>query len=374
MKIKSYIEFIKEDKIYIYNRKFRLDDLLKKDIYPESLIRKWMSEYDFDEFAHCMFICKKPIVNKIDQKNTFDLRISSQDIKNQNYFNSDIKKYNGYIPEDSKIEIKNDEIYLYIFKKNSNAKNRARQIHGFIYEGQLKYYNNLEKLSKTHKWDAKGGLDKRYLEVRLQEGKSIDFFNGKSYSSLISIDDINGFKDVKWSSSSNGVFVTDDFKNSLNWSIKCMEVNTDIELGDFKRISGLKKEGSSISILDSNEESFIFAVSIHDGSQDRNIIEEYITLMDMETWKELLPDIESNLIDFQDMYTELQSHRLKGERTKEGESAWLSFISKYKKLTQDSKIKLRFKRDSKGQLRIQSSISSLNFKKYVLKLPHIKIY
>jgi thymidylate synthase (FAD) len=96
-----------------------------------------------------------------------------------------------------------------------------------------------------------------------------------------------------------------------------------------------------------------------------------------EAYKKLLelkvaPELARGVLA-QNMYTELQSHRLKGERTKEGESAWWDFINKYKKLTESSVIKLRFKRDSKGQLRIQSSFSSSDFTSKILKNPHIRI-
>ena len=73
------------------------------------------------------------------------------------------------------------------------------------------------------------------------------------------------------------------------------------------------------------------------------------------------------------MYDELSEHRLIGERDPE-DLKWKEFTAKYSKICKDSILKLRFKRDSKGQLRIQSSISNLSFRNEILKNNHIKIY
>jgi hypothetical protein len=364
MRIKNFIDFINEMKVFIYKRKFRLESLISNNIYNTELINGWMSTYDVDKYAHCVFITKKPIVGNIEDIN---VKFSEFDIPNKVFFDTDVKKYLGYLPDDSKLVIGGNDVYLYIFKKNSNIKYRARQIHGFIYEGQLKRFNGLEKLGRTNKWDAKGGLDKRYLDIRLDESKKIDFFNGSKYKSLIKTDDVSGFKTIDWD------ILGDDFKQQYYWNIKCMSNNTDIELGDFKRISGIKTSGDELSLLYDSSKSFIFAVSFHDGSVDKKIVEEYIVLMSIDRWKELLPNISENISDFKNMYIELRDHRYKGDRDIQKDIEWKKYVLKYKKLTDLSKIKLRFKRDTKGQLRIQSSISYTNFKSFVLKLPHIKI-
>jgi hypothetical protein len=100
----------------------------------------------------------------------------------------------------------------------------------------------LAKLKKTDKWDAEGGLDKSYLTRRIEQQKSVEFFNGLTYLDLVKIDEISGFKECNWESVPQG------FKDYHNWSIKCMANRTDIEFGDFKRISGLEKDGKKIKI------------------------------------------------------------------------------------------------------------------------------
>ena len=373
--IKSFNEFINEAKLFIYHKKFKVYNLLQSNIYKKTQIKKWMKMYDFDEWAHCVFVTKNR--SSVDVEKNSLVTKSNFDIKNAIYFDSEVTKHKGYMPDDSKLIKDGDEVYLYIFKKNSNLETRARQIHGFIYEGEVKRLNGLAKLSKTHKWDAEGGLDKNYLTYRLNQGKNIELFNGDKYTSLILQDEVTGFKDINWIGEINGQKISplfnEQFSGFRNWSIKCMKKNTDIEMGDFKRISGLELTGGELKIKNSNEEYFMLSVGIHDGTAQKNILEEYIILMSLKNWKTYLPNVEDKLEDFQSMYTELQTHRLKGERSKEGESAWWDFINKYKKLTESSVIKLRFKRDSKGQLRIQSSFSSSDFTSKILKNPHIRI-
>jgi hypothetical protein len=373
--IKSFNEFINEAKLFIYHKKFKVYNLLQSDIYKKSQIKKWMKDYNFDDWAHCVFVTKNK--SSIDVSKNKLVTKANFDIKNAIYFNSDVEKHKGYMIEDSKLTLGDDDVYLYVFKKNSNHENRARQIHGFIYEGEVKKLNGLAKLGKTHKWDAEGGLDKNYLTYRLEQGKNVELFDGSKYTTLILKDDVTGFKEINWSGTINNQKISplfnEDFSAFRNWSIKCMKKNTDIEMGDFKRISGLELTNGELKLKGTNEEYFMLAVGIHDGTQQKNILEEYIILMPIESWKTYLPDVELKLKDFQSMYTELQTHRLKGERSEEGESAWWSFINKYKKLTESSVIKLRFKRDSKGQLRIQSSISSSDFMSKILKNQHIRI-
>lgn len=360
--IKKYQEFINENKLFIYHRQFRIADLLETNIYSKRLIKKWMKEYDCDEFAHCVFVTENP-----NTPETGLVSLSSRDLKNKTSFNSETKKYEGWMLEDSKIIKNEQEIYLYIFKKNSNLKNRARQIHGFIYEGQVKRLNGLAKLKKTHKWDAEGGLDKNYLEHRSSEGKIIEFFDGSKYTSLLKKDDVSGISEVDTTS------LPKEFFDYHNWSIKCMKNRTDIEMGDFKRISGIEKEGRVIIILDSNEKSFIFAVSFHDGSSEKKILEEYIVLMPISVWKTYLPNLNIKLPQITEMYNELSKYKLKGSRTDESEEAWQAYMNKYRSVCDGTPIKLRFKRDSKGQLRIQCSFSYNIFKSLVLKTPHIRI-
>lgn len=360
--IKRYQDFINENKLFIYHRQFRIADLLETNIYPKRLVKRWMKEYDCDEFAHCVFVTENP-----NTPETGLVSLSSRDLKNKTSFNSETKKYEGWMPEDSKITKNEQEIYLYIFKKNSNPKNRARQIHGFIYEGQVKRLNGLAKLKKTHKWDAEGGLDKNYLEHRASEGKMIEFFTGSKYTSLLTKDEVSGLQEVNISP------LPEDFFGYHNWSVKCMKNRTDIEMGDFKRIAGLEKDGSEIKIIDSTEKNFMLAVAFHDGTSEKKILEEYIVLMPVSIWKTYLPNLEIKLPQITNMYNDLLKYKLKGERTDQSEEDWQAYMNKYRSICDGSSIKLRFKRDSKGQLRIQCSFSYNIFKSLVLKTPHIKI-
>jgi hypothetical protein len=100
--------------------------------------------------------------------------------------------------------------------------------------------------------------------------------------------------------------------------------------------------------------------------------------MDLKDWKTLLPDMENILDKINDMYTELKLHRYKKKDKTDDELEalkieWLKYIAKYRTLTVGKPIKLRFKRDSKGQLRIQSAISYSDFKEIITKSTHIKI-
>ncbi len=375
MNIKSYSQFINEAKLYIYHTTFKVYDLLESSLYKKSKIKKWMRMYDFDEYAHCIFVSEtKP---PVDRDKFIHMPKAALRIKNVSFFDSDIKKHQGYMPEDSKIMTSDgQEVYLYVFKKNSNEANRARQLHGFIYEGDVRRYNGLQRFGKTHKWDAEGGMDKTYLKWRADSGKNIELWDKSKYHSLLEKDLVSGIAEVIWSPKEDDVkfdYYPDTFSEPRNWSIKCMKIGTDVEMGDFKRISGLEIEGGKLTIKETTAEYFILAVGFHDGIDKKNIVEEYLILMPIKVWESYLPDIWGKTSDFEQMYNELTSHRLKGERTDEQEEAWLQFRIKYRKLAESSTIKLRFKRDSKGQLRIQSAISYNDFKTKILQNPHIKI-
>lgn len=377
MIIKNYGEFINEEKLFIYHTTFKIYDLFGKGIYKNSQIKKWMSRYDFDEYAHCVLVTKS-IPTSSEEDRYIELPKSDLRIRNVRFFDSDIKKHVGHMPEDSKVEVEDgQEIYLYVFKKNSNEKNRARQLHGFIYEGDIRRYNGLKRYDKTQQWDAEGGMDKTYLIWRAKSGKRVELFEKGTYHDLVKIDPLTGVKELIWSPKDGEQkfdLYPDIFSELRNWSIKCMKLKTDVEMGDFKRISGIELDGGKLRIKKSTTEYFMLAVGFHDGIDKKNIVEEYIVLMPSKVWNTYLPDLVSKKDDFEKMYNELLSHRLKGDRTLEQEAAWLQFRTTYKKLSEENTIKLRFKRDSKGQLRIQSAISYNDFKSKILQNPHIKIH
>ncbi len=363
--MRSFSEFILEKKLYIFKRKFRIDDLVNANIYPISDVVKWMDQYNFDKFAHAMLVSKSQIKDR-NILSDDDIRVSSRDIKNLNYFNDETKGYDGYLIEDSLITLSNDDIYLFVFRKNSNKDHRARQIHGFKYEGEIKRLNNLKKLPYTDKWDAKGTLDKSFIEKRIDS--NVEFFNGSEYKSLIT-KDANGVKAVDMS------VVSDAYKKNMYWNIKCITNGKSIEMGDFKRISGIKTLEGDIGIKDDNSiRFFMLNIALHDNN---NVVtEEYFIFMPLRLWKQYLPDLSNveNFSKIKEMYKLLPNYRLRGDRTEASEIEWKNFTSKYTELTKDKVIKLRFKRDSKGQLRIQSSISYNDFVNKILKIPHIRIY
>ena len=384
----QYIQQINEKKLFIYHEKFKIYNLLLSGIYPVEKIQEWMKKYEIDEYAHCIFVTeKKPqqpygphtwqqfsVAGSLPGKEL--VKPSHYQIQNKVYFDSDVAKHQGWMPEDSKLMIGAsldsdiyEEIYLYIFKKNSNQKLRARQIHGFVYEADVRNLNGLKKLGKTAKWDAEGSLDKNFLQARMDQGKFIEYFDPSTgYQNMVLEDEVSGAGELNWDLIANS-----EFCGTRNWSIKCTKKGSSIEFGDFKRISGIELEHGRLKFIHSNEKYFILVLGIHDGTPEKFILTEYIILVPIETWKTYLPDIEGNLSEFEKMYTDLQNFRLKGERSDQSEAEWEKYMAKYKQLTTNSATKLRFKRDSKGQLRIQCAIQPKEFMEKVLQNPHIKI-
>lgn len=358
--IKKYQQFLLEKKLYIFTRSFRLNSLISAGIYPRETVECWMKENGYDEFATGIFVSETALKSK----SQLDIRLKEKDIKNKKSFDDATKGYAGKIMQDSKMETGGDTVYVYVFDKNSNPQKRARQNHGFKYEGQVIKGNGLKKeegtgQGYTDKWDASGTLDKRYID----EKSGVD-------CKTIEIGTNAGRVEAVWDA------IGEDFRSDVNWSIKCMAKGTDVELGDFLRISGYKKDSNGIiKRQTSSVEKFMLCVSFHDNSPEKKVVEEYFIPMKIEDWAGFLPDIEGNKAMFDSMYDELASHRLVGKEneTEESAAAWKAYREKYKPLFQDSAIKIRFKRDSKGQLRLQSAISNSRFMKQVLKLPHIRI-
>jgi hypothetical protein len=377
--IKKYQQFLLEKRLYIFTRSFRLGSLISAGIYPQDIVEGWMKENTYDEFATGIFVSETAVKSK----SNFDIRLKERDIKNKNSFDDSTRGYAGKIMPDSEIESNGDILYVYVFDKNSNEEKRARQNHGFKYESQIIKGNGLHKkegygAGYTDKWDASGTLNKNYLD----EKTGVD-------CKTVEIGTNEGRLPAFWES------IGSEFKENLNWSIKCMAKGTDVELGDFLRISGYKRSTEGIvstsgatfsgatfsapedskSKKDKKDEKFMLCVSFHDNSSEKKVIEEYFIPIKVEDWKTLLPDIEGNKEIFNSMYRELRSHRIVGKENKtyETEAAWKAYMNKYKPLFKNSAIKIRFKRDSKGQLRLQAAISNANFINHVLKHMHIRI-
>jgi len=362
--MKKYLNYITEKKKYIFSRVMRVKDLLddeKSDIiYSPFQIYSWMEKYNFDLMANCLLVSDEKIdINAID---FLKLRVSSKDMINK--FSFDDKSYNkdGKKIDGSEIEIIDEKtnkiytIYLWVFRKNSNDKERARQIHGFRYEYQIRKENNLEKLSYTDKWDAEGTLNNSFLELRREEGKTIEYYNGETYS-VIDGDIPESYNIVK----------------DRKWNIKSPALGSGIDMADFLRISGYEMVDGKIQKHKHQVDSFIFCVGFHDMKKD--IIEEYIINIKRDNWAKYLPDFnnEQTVNTIRNMYIELLQHKLNSKRTPTSELKWKEFRIKYSKITFNTLIKLRFKRDSKGQLRIQAGISNNNFKTLLKENKHIKI-
>lgn len=354
-------EFVLESKKYMISRSMRIKDLLDiddndKKIYSTLDVKNWMIKYDFDEMSKCIIVS--------DTKNVFnnlfsEYRISSKDLKNKFYFDDNSKNHNGKKIEESEREIDGITFYLFVFRKGSNDKNRARQMHGFKNESDIISKNNLIKSNRyTYKWDAFGSINKSYLEEKLNEN-SLKYYNGEEYIDL----DWSHFNEI----------VDDEIMGKLNWNIKTIKTKNSIDLSDFLRISGLEKNNNIIEKRYSNLKNFMLCVNFHNDSK---IVEEYYILIDNDHWLSYLPDLnnEKNMSFIQNMYDELHNHKLIGTRTNYSENKWHEYVNKYSVLTSNSIIKLRFKRDSKGQLRIQCGISNNNFFDFVLaENKHFKI-
>lgn len=388
------MELINENRLFIWAKPFRIEDLLISEIVKRTDIFKWMRKYDFDRWAIGAFISKKKLQTKspftrFEDKNpkkskfgelldkgeiaavkqfitanpggknievqgpNISLRTSSKGVKSSNYFNDDSKLGKGTIIEESRFTFGEDEIYLFIFKKGSNNENRARQLNGIVYEAIVKKANKLEHPPKGERWDAIGSLDSSYLDSKLNSGAKLL---------------LNGQELVDYNT------IPQDFlQPDNNWSIKsCSNGSSSIYFADFKRISGLfLDENGLLRLTDKNLESFILVVGFHTAG---SFTEEYIINVKLSNWKKLIPNVSNRnvLLQLQQMYQELEAHRLgssnkPGERIKDKEESWAEYRRKWSKLTENTDIKLNFKRDTKGQLRIQCSMSKRVFKEKLLK-------
>ena len=339
-------------KHYVCSDIFRLGDLLKNEYYPDQDIISWMNEYKIDELAHCIFISKDRPKFKLTIREDLGKKLIKK--FNDYYFYTDSKINDGFIIPEANIDFDGILYSLYIFTKNSNENNRARQIHGFKYEGEIRRLNGLANLEQqTHKWDAKGDLDKHFIDERKAENKTISYYDGSGYVDLI------------WEK------LPSDIKGDYYWNIKSSSYKTEVCMADFLRISGYEKIGGKLKLSETPVDKFIYCVGF---TTESGIKEEYVVLIDAKKWKNYIPNINKNLSEFENMYKELELHRLKGERTTDSELNWLNYRSKYSKLTDDTIVKLRFKRDTKGQIRIQSAISYKDFINVILKEnKHIKI-
>lgn len=376
----KFDNFINEEKnYYIFDRAFRIDDLIISNIYKNSDIYNWTKKYDFDRWAIGIFVTensldidspinriedrtptKSEFGNLLDKDNIQDiskelnkkidiedssLRISGRDIKNKRFFSDTSKDKKGLLIEESKIEYEGVFIYLYIFNKGRNDRLRARQLNGIVYESRLKRSLNLKEAKKGQKWDAYGKIDLNFLENVSGEV----LFNAKELN--------NDFSEIP-----------DTFLRDYNWSIKsCSNSSSSIYFADFKRISGLDFTNGELIKIDNELEDFMLIVGFHTGGK---FTHEYIIKVNIVKWLKYIPDVNDpeTMEELSNMYNELSKHRIvNGIKNDETESNWNNFRNKYGELTKDKPLKLNFKRDTKGQLRIQCSMSIANFEKYILE-------
>jgi len=348
-KMKKYnkINLISEEKHYILNSESRIKDYIE-DIdspYSPTSIYKWMKKYNFDEMATAQLVSDK----KIHIKDVFGLRITSKDLKNKFFFDDKSKNRDGTIIPESKIEIGGYTFYLFIRRKGSNDENRARQLHGFRYEEKITKINNLINGKKlyTDKWDGFGSIKEDMFIDRINSGKTITFFDGENE------------KEITWED------LSDKYKKDYKWNIKNIRKGNSIDMGDYKRISGLDKDFNH-----SYEKGyFILNVCFYDD----DVTEEYFIFINFDVWETYL---QQDVKRVKEMYLEMFSGKYKIKLNEErpiDDSEWYNFLDEYKDLRKNGIIRLRPKRN-KAQLRMQCSIPNTKFKEVILKEnKHIKI-
>jgi len=410
MRIVKFNNFLLNEEIeakgvyYIFEKPFRVDDLIsfvsktKYDLFTINDISRWCKKYKFDKDAVGLFVSKnkikkdiepfkrydrdyeysgididnienleeiesenedhinlKELLDKIPDEN-LELRISSRGTKNKLWFDTKSRGMSGEIVEECKIKYGDEELYLFIFNSGKNNDERARQLHGFIYEADVKkkFIEEERKLVKGEKWDAIGSLNLNYLQDRIDEEFTLVSYKGK---------EVNNINFIKSEFSHNKIFY---------WSVKASKVRTSIYFGDFKRISGLDYNNGKLSFNKSDLDKYMLVVGRHDKGE---FIKEYVIEIDIKKWFSYLPDINNKDVfnSLEEMYQNLHLHKAmnKEEQTK-GEKSWKEYIEKYSKLTEgENKISLNFKRDSKGQLRIQASMTDKLFNKLLSENKHI---
>lgn len=404
-KIFKFNEFLNEDIYFIFNEPFRIDDLIESKLFDISVISKWSKKYNFDKWAVGIFVSKKQIedgkdlfdrwgdettshkysdtellsaeeiekmekeekikdpdkinLSEISDVDKVKLRISTKGTKNKVRFNTTAQGMKGDIISECEMLYNTEEVYLYIFEKGKNDKNRARQLHGFIYEEKVRTDFDLTKPTKGEKWDAIGSMNVKFIEDRIQQDDVWIVKNGKKTP-------VNSIQSIKNNFNTNEI---------LNWSVKSSSIDSKtVYFADFKRIAGLEYVNNDLKLVKSNLEKYMLVLGYH---KKGNFTEEYIIEIDINKWlsSKYLPDVrnEEILNELNSMYNNLESHRIrKGqEKTTEGEKKWKEYTERYSKLTKGKLITLNFKRDTKGQLRIQASMTEKNFNILLKENNHI---
>ena len=328
----------------VFNKVFEFRDfinlvrLVDDFEFDEKDLKEWMLKYDFDENAAVTWVANDPLDIKgaeylQDELQHPDIVYHIRKMPHKSFYQTSIDKDGFIIPESEIIA----GIYLYVFEKNKKVgTNKARQIRGFNYQSEIMRLNYFSSAPYTSAWDAVGKISGKLFRNRLNKGKKI-FFNSNILNEKEIFDKNSILK---------------DFYKYLNWSIKVAKKGRPIDLGSLKRILKVKKD-------------FIFNVAFY----DENIKEEYFVLIKKDNWEKYLPNVDIDQMEFEMKSNfKLSKEDIKDPnktKYKEDREKWLEFIEKWKRF--DNIIKSRFKRDSKGQLRIQCSLSNKDFYDVILK-------
>lgn len=342
------MKYLKQfEKYYsLFNEVFLFREFIQQHVTVEKNfsieeIEEWMRKYDFDEFAYVMWISEEK-ANRIDiDKDAYQHKefIFKNRAFKSTYFDENAKTNKGQIIRESDI---GGGIYLYLFDKNKNQYCRtARQVHGFNYQEFITKENDFILTDYTNKWDTVGKLSYKFLKDKLDEGKEI------------SVSDLDPIKKETLSS----FLKYSVFNHWMPWSIKLIKYKGGIDMGDFKRVSDI--------FYNSEYDRFCFNIGFWRNNTG-NITDEYFTVISQDKWSEYLPHDNFYKYDYDEMYRELKTFKARGTSSTE-DKRWQDFMDKYSGLAGDSIIKLRFKRDSKHQLRIQCSINYKDFENIILR-------
>jgi hypothetical protein len=405
MRISKFNNFLLNEEIeakgvyYIFEKPFRIDDLMKSNLFELRDISTWAKKHEFDKWAVGLFVSDEQIdiespierygsdksktheyseeelldVEKEEAEEKFfdlkellektpdktKLRISSRGTKNKIKFDTKSQGMSGIIVDECRIQYEDVNLKLFIFNKGKNDKARARQLHGFVYEEEVRKRFDLEKPTKGEKWDAVGRINFDFIAEKMVDYDVYIVDGGIKRK-------INYIRDIESEFDKSSV---------LNWSIKASsnKAGTSLYFGDFKRISGLEYKNDRLILNKTELNKYILVVGKHERGE---FVKEYLIEIDINKWMKYLPDnlgSKEVLEKLENMYSELKKHKAKGkEEQKRGDKAWKEYVEVYSKLTEgEYKISLNFKRDSKEQIRIQSSMNSKLFEKLLSENKHI---
>jgi hypothetical protein len=153
------LDHINETKLYIFEKPFRVDDLLITNIYKLEDIRKWAKKYKFDKWAIGLFISKDIIIDADDKPferekdnmvKTSDISLDTGEIDNETIIEEEPEDIEGLDLKEL-LSKTNDKIKLRLSSKGTKSKiyfdDSAKSNNGTIIKESLINYNNNEDLS-----------------------------------------------------------------------------------------------------------------------------------------------------------------------------------------------------------------------------------